>query len=76
MLKNVGRDVIIVAFAKNLGFLENIAETGIVGDVTEFKVLHEVDETGKIVKDPGEMVFDMVALKKSVILHGERVACD
>ena len=36
-------------------------------------VFDEVDETGEVVEDAGEVVLDVVLLKELVILHQGRV---
>lgn len=64
------RHEVIVTLPKDVGGGEDFAEVLIVSDVAKISVFDEVDEAGKVVKEGGKMVFDVVPMKESVILHG------
>lgn len=53
--------------------LKNLAEPSVSSDVAEITVFNEVDEAREVIEDAGEMVLDVVDLKKSFILHLRRV---
>ena len=74
VFKNVGRDIIVVLFADNLlrlGSVEDFAQTLVVSDVSEVGIFDEIDKARKVVKDGCEVIFDLIRLEKSVVLHEE-----
>ena len=72
VLQDVGGDVVVIFFPDDfflLGGVEDLAKSIVVGDVFEFAVFDEVDEPRQVVEDGGEMVFNAMLSKESVVLH-------
>ena len=72
--KNASGNEVAVFFPKDVLGLKDFAEFAVIGDVAKVAILDEVDEAGKVVKDPREMILDVVVLEELFLMHGEMLS--
>lgn len=73
VFKDVLRNEIIITFAENLGGLENFTELFVECNVAELAVFDEVDKTGEVVEDGGEMILNAIFPEELIVLHRDIV---
>jgi hypothetical protein len=69
VFQDVLGDKIIVALSEDIAGFEDFTKLLVECDVAEIAVFDEVDESGKVVEDGGEVILDLMVRKEFGVLH-------
>lgn len=62
-------DEVVILFSEDVFGFKNFAELFVKCDVAEIPVFDEVNESGEVVEDGGEVVFDLMFREELRVLH-------